>query len=92
MPYGLGAIEVDPGPQDPVLWLQYTNTHGLQKSCGGKGMAWPPSKRERVRGVERARERGPIPAWTGFYCFFWAHYMEDGPHLLCTGSPQVITF
>ena len=31
----------DLGPQDPVLWLQYTNTHGLQKSCGGKGMAWP---------------------------------------------------
>ena len=50
MPYGLGAIEVDPGLQDPVLWVQYTNIHRVQKSCGGKGMAWPPSKRERVRG------------------------------------------
>ena len=38
------VIDTDPGPQDPVLWLQYTNTHGLQKSCGGKGMAWPLSK------------------------------------------------
>ena len=69
MPYGLGAIEVDPGLQDPVLWVQYTNIHRVQKSCGGKGVAWPLSKRERVRGLERAHERGPIPAWTGFYCF-----------------------
>ena len=35
------AVDVDPGPQDPVLRRQYANTHGLQKSCGGKGMAWP---------------------------------------------------
>ena len=42
------------------MWLQYTNTHGLQKSCGEKGAAWPLSK----------LERGPLtPAWTGFYCF-----------------------
>ena len=32
-------INADPGLQDPVLWLQYTNTQGLQKSCGEKGMA-----------------------------------------------------
>ena len=31
----------------PVLWLQQTNSHGLQKPCGGKGMAWPLSKWER---------------------------------------------
>ena len=61
--------DVDPGPQDPVLWLQYTNTHGLQKSCGGKGTAWPLSKWERVWGPERAQEREPTPTWTGFYCF-----------------------
>ena len=61
--------DTDPGPQDPVLWLQYTNTHRLQKSCGGKGMAWPLCKWERERGLERAQEREPTPAWTGFYCF-----------------------
>ena len=38
--------DADPGQQDP-LWLQYTNTHGLQKSCGEKGAAWPLSKLER---------------------------------------------
>ena len=60
-----GGSDTDPGPQDPVLWLQYTNTHGLQKSCGEKRMAWPLSEWERARGPE-----GPTSAWTGFYCFF----------------------
>ena len=27
-----------------VLWLQWTNAHGLQKSCGEKGTAWPLSE------------------------------------------------
>ena len=30
-----------------VLWLQRTNSHGLQKSCGEKGTACPLSKWER---------------------------------------------
>ena len=33
--------DTDPGPQDLLLWPQYTHTQGLQKSCGGKGMARP---------------------------------------------------
>ena len=45
-------IDSDPGPRDPVLWQQYTNTHGLQKSCGEKGTAWPPSQEENA---------GPLP-------------------------------
>ena len=32
-------------------------------------MAWPLSKWERVRELERAQEREPVPTWTGFYCF-----------------------
>ena len=47
-----------------VLWLQWTNSHGLQKSCGEKGMAWPLPKWERARGPESL-----TPAWTGYYCF-----------------------
>ena len=27
-----------------VLWQQWTNSHGLQKSCGEKGVAWPLSE------------------------------------------------
>ena len=40
----LPQSDADPGPQDLLLWLQYANTHGLQKSCGEKGAAWLLSK------------------------------------------------
>ena len=43
-----------------VLWLQWTNSHGLQKSCGEKEMGMA---------TLRVKERAPTPAWTGFYCF-----------------------
>ena len=39
--------------------LQYTNTHELEKSCGGKGMARPLSQEESALTL----------ALTGFYCF-----------------------
>ena len=39
--------DADPGPQDLLLWPQYTNTHGLPKSCGGKGMARPLPQEEK---------------------------------------------
>ena len=48
-----------------MLWLQWTNSHGLQKSCWEKGTAWPPSKWER----RQQGQRELTPAWTGFYCF-----------------------
>ena len=51
--------DADPGLQDPVLWLQHTNTHRLQKSCGEKGLAWPLSQEESILAL----------ALTGFYCF-----------------------
>ena len=43
----LGTCDSDPGQQDPVLWRPETNTHGIQKSCGEKLMAWPFSMSER---------------------------------------------
>ena len=51
--------DADPGQQDLLLWLQYTNTHGLQKSCGRKGMARPLPQEESALTL----------AVTGFYCF-----------------------
>ena len=48
-----------------VLWLQWTNSHRLRKSCGEKGTARPLSEWERARGPDSAR----TPARTGFYCF-----------------------
>ena len=77
------VYNADPGPQDLLLWWQYANTHGLQKSCGGK------------RGCVAAlqvRERDPDPCLDSLLLFFWAHYIEGDPHLPCIGSPQAITF
>ena len=42
-----------------VLWMRWTNSHGLQKSCGERGTARPLSERERASTL----------AWAGFYCF-----------------------
>ena len=41
------------------------------------------------RGGERARESSrerAYPYLDRLLLLFWAHYIEDGPHLLCTGS------
>ena len=51
--------DADPSRQDLLLWPQYTHTHGLQKSCGGKGTARPLSQEESALTL----------ALTGFYCF-----------------------
>ena len=53
------SLDADPAGRDPVLWLQYTNTHGLQKSCGGKGTVGPFSQEESAL----------TTALTDFYCF-----------------------
>ena len=31
-------------------------------------------------------ESAPNPCLDRLLLLFWAHYIEDGPHLLCTGS------
>ena len=31
------------------------------------------------------------PFLDGLLLLFWAHYIEDGPHFLCTGSLQAVT-
>ena len=41
--------------------------------------------REGVRARESPRERAD-PHLDRLLLLFWALYMEDGPHLLCTGS------
>ena len=51
--------DADPGRQDPVLWRQKTNTHGLPSPVEEKGMVWPLSQEEST----------PTLALTGFYCF-----------------------
>ena len=52
-----------------VLWQQWTNSHGLQTSCGEKGTAWLLSKWERARGPESD------PCLDRLLLLFWAHYI-----------------
>ena len=64
--------DADPGPQDPVLWLQYTNTHGLQKSCAGKGTVRPLSQEESTSEHlgHSLKRRAPWPLpWQAFVVF-----------------------
>ena len=35
---------------------------------------------------------GPDPSLDRLLLLFWAHYIKDVPHLLCTGSLSVVTF
>ena len=37
-----------------------------------------------------SREERPDPCLDRLLLLFWAHYIEDGPHLLCTGSLYVV--
>ena len=54
-----------------VLWLQWTNAHRLQKSCGEKGAAWPLSKWERGWEGQRA---WPLPG-QAFIAFLGALHL-----------------
>ena len=57
--------DADPGPQDLLLWPQYTHTHRLQKSCEGKGTALPLSQEEsaseRLGHSLKGGVPGPLP-------------------------------
>ena len=35
----------------------------------------------------QVQERAPDPCLDRLLLFFWAHYIEGDPYLLCTGSP-----
>ena len=72
--------DADPGPQDPVLWRQQTNTHGLPSPVEEKGQHGHSLKRG-----------APDTCLDRLLFLFWAHYIEDDPHLLCTGLLQAVT-
>ena len=58
-----------------VLWRQWTNSHRLRS---------PVEESEGLATLLRGEHLYPCLA--RLLVLFWAHYIEDGPHLLCTGS------
>ena len=76
-------LDTDPGPQDPVLWWQYTNTHGLQKPCGEKGAAQLLSN----------SERGPLrPPPRQAFIVFLGTLHQGWSSLLCIDLFWVVIF
>ena len=47
---------------------------------------------ERGREGQREPKREPDPCLDRLLLLFWAHYIEDGPHLLCTGCCRWLHF
>ena len=47
--------------------------------------------RKRDSTATLSRGESPDPCLDRLLLLFWAHYIEDGPHLLCTGSLEVVT-
>ena len=51
-----------------------------------------PVEKKGQQGHSVSEREGPDPCLDRLLLLSWAHYIEDGPHLLCTGSLQVVTF
>ena len=45
-----------------------------------------------LSGIEEERAREPDPCLDRLLLLFWVHYIEDDPHLLCTGSCRWLPF
>ena len=63
-----------------VLWQQWTNSNGLPSPVEEKGQQGTELHGHSLKGT------APHPYLDRLLLLFWAHYIEDGPHLLCTGS------
>ena len=83
-----------------VLWLQWTNSHRLQKSCGKKGTSGPFSKWERGReGQREPKSTWPLPG-QAFIAFlgtlhrgrssFTRHRFTVGDYLLQTTKERML--
>ena len=65
-----------------------TNSHGLSNPVEEKGRQHSHSLKGRAPWSALAtlsREEHPNPCLDRLVLHFWAHYIEDGPHLLCIG-------
>ena len=79
------AHDAGPGQWDPCLVATMdTFTQTTEILWRKRDSMATLSVREGTREPERAPERAN-PCLDSLLLLFWAHYMEDGPHLLCTG-------
>ena len=65
-----------PSPWDPCVVV------AMDEFTGTTDIPW----RKRDCRATLSRGEHPDPCLDRLLFLFWAHYIEDGPHLLCTGS------
>ena len=68
--------DVDPGPWDPCVVV------AMDKFTRTTEILW----RKRDSKATLSRGERPHPCLDRLLFLFWAHYIEDGLHLLCRGS------
>ena len=64
--------DADPSPWGLCVVAAMNKFTWTTESCGGKGTARPNSQES-------------TPTLDRLLLLFWAHYIEDGPHLICIG-------
>ena len=82
---------VDPGRQGLCVVAAMDKFTQTKEGLWRRRDIWPLSKRERGRERVQERERAD-PCLDRLLLLFWAHYIEDGLHLLCTSLFWVVTF
>ena len=73
--------DADPGPWDQCVVAETRQIHMDYR------VLW----RKKDSRATLSRPEPLDPCLDRFLLLFWAHYIEDGPHLLCTGSLQAVT-
>ena len=68
---------MDPGARDPCV------VAAMDKFTWTTEILW--RKRDDTAALSMKERAGPVSCLNGLLLLFWAHYIEDGPHLLCTG-------
>ena len=84
-----GAIGVMTQHWDPSIYLMWTlarSVRGVVAEMRQIHMDYQILWRKRDSAATLSRGERLNPCLDRLLLLFWAHYIEDGPHLLCTGS------
>ena len=73
-----------------ALWLQWKNSHGLQKSSVEKGTAWPISEWERAPTLAGQAFIAFLGTLHGGWSWFTMHRFSTGDYLLRTTKDRIL--
>ena len=70
------------------MWTPSRSVHGVVAEMRQIHMDYQVLWRKRDSTATLSRGEHLDPCFDRLLLLFWAHYIEDGPHLLCTGSAE----